>query len=196
MAYKKKSSKTEDTPTRDELDKASGTGKDTENTKEDKDGDSSETDEDKLSDIDEDEVSRLTRNADKEEPSKEFKDRVLSYIKIDDLIRLKTEEIKELKEKKKPCEEYIIRYLEKAKGDHINIIDGKLIKNETETKAPLKLDIIKDSIKEEMTKQQIVVDPTKCDELINEMLERMEQKRPITKKVSIKRTFNKKNKKT
>ena len=45
---------------------------------------------------------------------KEFQENVVKFVKIDDLIRKKQEELSELKKQKKPCEEFILKYLDKT----------------------------------------------------------------------------------
>ena len=110
--------------------------------------------------------------------SKEFQENVLKFVKLDDLIRLKQQELSELKEKRKPCEQYILKYLDHIDQNMIEISDGKLRKNKSETKAQLSQDIIKSAILEK------VKDPS----IVEDILKAMEDKRPLSTHVNIKRT--------
>jgi len=141
--------------------------------------------------MDKQEIDEISKDAEKNFASTEFKDKVIKYVKVDDMIRKKMEEIKELKTQKKPCEDYIIRYLEKQDAGFVTVAGGKLIKNESEAKAPLKTDIIKEAIKEGIKTKKLVDsnDLAKCDKITEEILELMEKKRPMQKRVNLKRTF-------
>jgi len=141
--------------------------------------------------IADDEVSHISHEAAKKYVTNEFKEKVIGYMKIDDMIRKRTEEIKELKNKKKPCEEYIIRFLEKEDAGFVNVNGGKLVKNETETKGPLKAAIIKEAIKEGMQIEKLVSpeDIEKCNRITEDIFELMEKKRPVQKRVNLRRTF-------
>ena len=114
--------------------------------------------------------------------SKEFQENVLKFVKLDDLVRKKQQELSELKEQRKPCEQYILKYLDKIDQNMIEISDGKLRKNKSETKAALSQDIIKASIAEKVKDPQIV----------EEILKAMEDKRPLSTHINIKRTGGKK----
>lgn len=138
-----------------------------------------------------DEASQISKEAAKNYITTEFKEKVINYVKIDDIIRKKMEEIRELKNKKKPCEEYIIRFLEKEDAGFITVAGGKLVKNESETKAPLKAEMIKEAIKEGIQAKKLVdsADVDKCNKITDEILELMEKKRPMQKRINLKRTF-------
>jgi hypothetical protein len=111
----------------------------------------------------------------------EFKEYVEYFIKLDDSIKLKQQEITKLKEQKKPYETFILEYLEKVGENIIEMKGCKLRKNKSETKAPLGLDIIKDTIGEEY-KDKLKVD---------KILEKMNNRRPITSRTYLKRTVEK-----
>lgn len=115
-----------------------------------------------------------------------IKETVVDYVILDDKIREKKEEIKELSNKLKPSSEYIINFLDKQNIDFVNIAGGKLIKSETESKAPLKLDLIKDSIKEKLDKIPAILNSTK---VVDEILELLEKKRTVQKRINIRRAF-------
>ena len=118
--------------------------------------------------------------------SKDFKENVIKYVKLDDHIRKKMEEINELKKQKKPCEEYILKYMDRIGENMIEITDGKLRKNKAETKKALTLDIIKKAISTKI----------KTETDIAAIMELMETNRPLNTHVNLKRTgkHNKKKK--
>jgi hypothetical protein len=110
--------------------------------------------------------------------SEEFKENVIKYVKIDDIIKIKEEEIRELKKQRKPCEEKILEYLESSGENVIDITRGKLRKNKSETKAPMTRDIIKAAIMEKIQDISIV----------ESILKRMEELRPLKTNINLKRT--------
>ena len=112
----------------------------------------------------------------------ELKENVVKFIKIDDMIRDKQNKIKELKEQRKPCEEYILQYLENINETIIEVSNGKIRKNQSNTKVPLNKDIIKEAIKSKVEDVSIVED------IINSM----DELRPRKTRVNLKRTYNRK----
>ena len=135
-----------------------------------------------VSEFEDSEISKsIDEEAEKVHVSKEFQESVIKYIKVDDLIRKKQNEILELKSQKKPCEAYIIKYLDEIGEDIIGTNNGKLRKNKSETKVPLSQIIIKQAIEGKINNP----------ELTNEILKIM-QNRPTTVRVNLKRTFNRK----
>jgi len=110
--------------------------------------------------------------------SKEFQENVIKFVKIDDLIRKKQKEMTELRSQRKPCEDFILKYLDQVGESVIEITGGKLRKNKSETKVPLNLDVIKEAIE---TK---VKDP----KIIAYILKSMDDLRPKNVRVNLKRT--------
>ena len=110
--------------------------------------------------------------------SKEFKEYVIRYVKLDDLVKQRQSEIKELTELRRPCEEYILKYLDANDSGTIEISNGKLIKNKMEQKGPLKPDTIKTALEKKITDPKIV----------GEIMNLMEELRPKQTKVNLKRT--------
>ncbi len=110
--------------------------------------------------------------------TKEFQENVIKFVKIDDLMRKKQRELSELRSQRKPCEEFILKYLDQIGESVIEISNGKLRKNKSETKVPLNQDIIKDAIKKKIN------DPKDIDEIIK----LMDQLRPKNVRVNLKRT--------
>ena len=137
-----------------------------------------------VSEMDDESISVDSNDDDIEEASskieisKEFQEKVVKYVKLDDLIRKKTEEIAELKKQRKPCEDYILKELETTGESVIDITNGKLRKNKAETKTALSQDIIKD----------VILSKIKDPNLVEGILKEMDDKRPVKSHVNIKRT--------
>lgn len=113
--------------------------------------------------------------------SKEFQENVVKFVKLDDIIAKKTKKLAELKAQRKPCEDYIIKYLDNIDEQVINITNGKIKKNKSETKGSLNADIIKKSISKKIT------DPV----LLAEILKDMEDSRPTNTSVKLTRVGGK-----
>ena len=117
--------------------------------------------------------------------SKEFQETVIKFVKIDDIVRKKEKELKELKNQRKPYEKYILDYLETVNENVIDISTGKLRKNKFETKVPLTLDIMRNAIKEKVKDVKVVEDIIKL----------MDTLRPKNVRINLKRTSNRDNNK-
>jgi hypothetical protein len=129
----------------------------------------------------------------------DFLEKIIKYVKIDNLIRKETVEYKErvntLKEDKQELENYILRYLEDKKEDIVFIEgSGKLTKYESIRKSGLNKDIIKQSICDQIKKEKLMTDDNKIKELAELTYEVMENKREKKVKTTLKRTFNKEKK--
>ena len=120
----------------------------------------------------------IEEEAEQYKVSKEFKEKVVKYVKIDDLIRKKEQEIRELKEQRKPCESFILEYLDKVGETTIELSSGKLRKNKSETKIPLSQEIIRDAISEKV----------KDDNEVEAIIALMDTLRPKNVRVNLKRT--------
>jgi predicted flavoprotein YhiN len=150
-----------------------------------------EKSEDYSENIDNEEKS-ITEEAKNNFLTNEFKEKVNKFIHIDDRIRAKQNEIKELKNKRKPCEDFIIEYLQQCQEEIINTKDGKLVKKESSTKGGLKMDIIKDSILEKSKNEKIFDSEDKYNRFLESIIELMDKKRPIKKKVNLRRVLPRK----
>lgn len=115
---------------------------------------------------------------DKVKISKEFQENVVKFVKLDDLIRKKQKEICDLKEQKKPCEQFILKFLDQIEENVIEITNGKLRKNKSETKAALSQDVIKNAISEKI----------KDSKTVEDILSLMDTLRPLNTHVNLKRT--------
>ena len=103
-----------------------------------------------------------------EEVTEEFVEVVKSWVTIDDEIRKKTAEIKELKDERKEFETFILEYMD------------KLRKNKSNTKGGLKQESI----------QSTLLDITQDTNKAMEMTKRIMDDRPMTERVNLKRTKN------
>lgn len=112
--------------------------------------------------------------------STEFQENVIKFVKIDDLTKKKQKEMSELRTQKKPCEEYVLSYLDQIGETVIEITSGKLRKNKSETKVPLTIEIIKQAIETEVT------DPIK----VAKIMKKMDDLRPKNVRTNLKRTSN------
>lgn len=113
--------------------------------------------------------------------TKEFEENVINYVKIDDIIRKKDKELKQLKLLKKNNEKFILKYLDTVGEKVIEITDGKLRKNKSETKKSLSIAAITNIIKEKIKDQKII------EEILNDV----NNKREKVVHVNLKRTKKK-----
>ena len=132
-------------------------------------------------------------NKPNENLSNEFKENVVKYIKSDDLIRKKMEEIKVLKNDKKPCEEFIMKYLDTKEATHVNVSGGKLVKNITESKKALKVEVIKESIIEGIKGEHVNNEDIANNDIALKIIGILDNKREKTIRVKLKRSFAKNN---
>jgi hypothetical protein len=100
-----------------------------------------------------------------EEVSNDFKDNVIKYIRYDDLINEKMNEIKELKERKKIFEKYILDFLIKENENVVNVGDDKIrrIDIKTKSKKPIKIEQIQEVLSNNNIKDDVI------DKVINEL---------------------------
>jgi len=85
-------------------------------------------------------------NNEKKTVTPEFVNTVKKYVDVDDKIKHLKEDIKLLNNIKKESEEYILEYLEKIEENVIDIADGKLKRNISKSKMPLKKDFIEKAL--------------------------------------------------
>lgn len=117
-----------------------------------------------------------------EELKKKFKKIVISWVELDDKIKLINAELKNIKDEKKQYEDFIISFMEKYNENMITLSNGSLKKNISQTK---------ESIKEEMI-QEAIQEYTKDLEEAYSITQKIIQKRQINEKVTLKRQTNKK----
>lgn len=117
-----------------------------------------------------------------EELKKKFKKIVISWVELDDKIKLINTELKNIKDEKKQYEEFILSFMEKYNENMITLSNGSLKKNISQTK---------ESIKEEMI-QEAIQEYTKDLEEAYTITQKIIQKRQINEKVTLKRQTIKK----
>lgn len=126
--------------------------------------------------------SSESENANQQKVTKEFKNKVLRWVSLDDELRNLRKKMKEINKEKKNNEEFILNFLESVDEKVVEIADGKLRRNISKTKAPLK----KAGILASLT--QITGDALKAKELTEHIL----SSRPDVERVNLKRTKNRK----
>jgi hypothetical protein len=124
--------------------------------------------------------SENNNNSPQQKVTKEFVNKVRKWIEIDDSIREIRTKTKELTTEKKQHEEYILNYMEQIEEKSFNIKDGKLRRNVSKAKGPLKKTII----------QQALVEITGDAIKAKTMTEHIINSRPTVERVNLKRTFN------
>ena len=117
--------------------------------------------------------------------TEEFVEVVKNWVKIDDEIREYNDKVKDLKNERKEYETYILEYMDKINENVINITGGKLRKNKSQTKTPLKEESI----------QTALYEITKDNEKSTQMTKYIMQNRPTVERVNLKRTRLRKPKK-
>lgn len=108
----------------------------------------------------------------------EFKNKVLKWVQLDDELRKIRAKSRDITKEKKQYEDFIINFLESVDEKVVEIKDGKLRKNVSKTKAPLK----KMGILSALTK--ITGDSLKAKEMTEHIL----NSRPDVERVNLKRT--------
>jgi len=117
-----------------------------------------------------------------EELKKKFKNIVISWVHLDDKIKIINSELKNMKDEKKQYEEFILSFMEKYNENMITLSNGILKKSVSQTKQ---------SIKEEMI-QEVIEEFTKDMEQAYSITQKIIQKREVNEKVTLKRQNNKK----
>lgn len=116
-----------------------------------------------------------------EEIKEKFKKIVISWVQLDDKIKLINTELKNIKDEKKQYEEYILNFMEKYNENVITLSNGLLKRNVLQTKSSIKEDMIQEAI-EEITKDV---------EQAYTITQKIIQKRQISEKITLKRQLQK-----
>ena len=116
--------------------------------------------------------------------TEEFVEVVKSWVKIDDEIREYTSKIKDLKKERKEFEEFILEYMENINENVIEITGGKLRRNKSQTKTPLK----------EQNIQSTLYEITKDNQKSIEITKQIMENRQSVERVNLKRTRLRKSK--
>lgn len=128
-------------------------------------------------------MSSDSENSDvQQKVTKQFRNSVIKYLDIDDKIREYRAKVKELTKNKKDLEGNILNFLDTVEEKSVVVRDGKLIKNVSKTKSPLKKESIHKAILE------ITNDNTKAATITDHIL----NSRPTVERVNLKRTKNRK----
>lgn len=128
-------------------------------------------------------------------------DRILKYLKIDDVIKKKNEEFREemktIKQLKDKLERFLIDYLDKIEQEYIQIETKQttLTKTEVKSKAPIKKEDISISLIEGFKKYEIYDNDDEIKRVVTDFIETIENKREIKTRKYLKRTKIKKEKK-
>lgn len=117
--------------------------------------------------------------------TEEFVEVVKNWVKLDDEIRDYTSKIKDLKNERKEFEEFILEYMESINENVIEITGGKIRRNKSQTKTPLKEESI----------QTALFEITKDNEKSIQMTKHIMENRPSVERVNLKRTRLRKSKK-
>ncbi len=121
-----------------------------------------------------------TTDQEQQQVTEIFKELVITWVDLDDRIRQHNAKVKEYKNEKKEYEEKILTYLENIGENVIEISDGKLRRNVSKTKAPLK----KESIEAALT--ECIKDSKKAAELTQYIF----KNRKEVERINLKRTKN------
>lgn len=111
---------------------------------------------------------------------------VITWVKLDDQIRENRAQTKILLDEKKQYEQFILDFLENTNEKVLEISDGRLRRNVSKTKAPLKKETIFNSLKE----------ITKDEEKSLKLTEYIINNRAMVERINLKRTRNRGSKKT
>jgi hypothetical protein len=110
---------------------------------------------------------------------------VITWVKLDDQIRENRAQTKILLDEKKKFEQFILNFLENTNEKVLEISDGRLRRNVSKTKAPLKKETIFNSLKE----------ITKDEEKSLKLTEYIINNRAMVERINLKRTRNRGSKK-
>jgi hypothetical protein len=129
--------------------------------------------------------------------SKNFREKLVKFIKIDDIIREETlafkEKLETLKIQKEELSSYIMRYLDD--GIVIDLENkGKVSKYTSTRKSGINKDIIQQSIYEKLKNENLVGTDAEGERLAQATYDIMEGKRKVTTKITLKRTIKKEKK--
>lgn len=120
-------------------------------------------------------------------------DRILKYIKLDDIMKRKEKEhraeIKTIRETKTELEEYIINYLDEVQEEYLIVgKQNKLTKHIKENKSPIKQEYIINTLQDGFKKHNLCKNDEECTQLINSFVQSIEASRAIKLKKTLKRT--------
>lgn len=120
-------------------------------------------------------------------------ERVIKYIKLDDVIKEKQkahkEEMKTIKDSKEQLESFLIGYLDKIDEQYVQLGNkATLIKTEVKTKAAPKMEDISVCLVEGFRKHEIYDDDAEIKRVVKDFIETIESKREVKTRKYLKRT--------
>ena len=120
-------------------------------------------------------------------------DRVIKYIKLDDVIKQKQsehkKEMKAIKDSKEQLEQFLIQYLDKVDEEYIQLGNkSTLIKTEVKTKAPPKMEDISVCLVEGFRKHEIYGDDSEIKRVVKDFIDTIDAKREVKTRKYLKRT--------
>jgi hypothetical protein len=120
-------------------------------------------------------------------------DRVVKYIKLDDVIKQKQsehkKEMKSIKDSKDLLEQFLIGYLDKIDEEFIKVRDKPtLTKTEIKTKAPPKMEDISVCLVEGFRKHEIYEDDAEIKRVVKDFIDTIDAKREVKTRKYLKRT--------
>lgn len=160
------------------------------------------TDSSDISDIDENasfsdayKYDEKQNNDEEENLKKIVLDRVIKYLKFDDIIKEKQTkhrvEMKKIKETKDKLEQYLIEYLDKVNEDNIQIGNKTtLIKTETQKKSQPKMEDIGICLIDGFKKYEIYKTEDEIHKVVADFIKLIEDKRTVKTRKYIKRKDN------
>jgi hypothetical protein len=124
-----------------------------------------------------------------DEINDEFKETIIKYIKCDDMIIEKNSELKELREKKKIFEQYILKFLIEKDQNIINVGDDKIkrIDVKTRTTVPIKVEMLKEIISEVFENCKIKNGEEILEQIVNGIDEKRNEKHYNLKRIKPKK---------
>ena len=130
----------------------------------------------------------------------ELVEKITKYFHIDETIKDKQREMremmKELKKQKDTIEKYIIGYLENIEEEYVQISGkGRLVRKVSITKGSINTDNIKKSLLTGLAKTNINIDDERLSHLLTNLLESVEENRPKKERKYIKKMKEAKDKK-
>ena len=102
------------------------------------------------------------------EVTQRFKDNVKQFVKLDTQQREYKTKASKLDPDKKPLEKSIIEYLDRVGLGYVEVNDGKLVINRTESPSPLTREIVIQGLKDKIGDVEKVADILKHMDLIRE----------------------------
>lgn len=133
------------------------------------------------------------------EVPKNFREKIIKFIKLDDAIREETiafkEKIETLKIQKEEASAYILRHLDDVAEESVDLGNkGKILKRTSTRKSGLNKDIIQQSIYEKLKSDKLIKTDEEGRLLAQATYDIMEGKREVKTKVVLKRTIKREKK--